>query len=207
MNTDSSHPAVTALITLADTTPDRLARLYRRLVEAAAADGILDVAYITIGTPVGSLLLAATDKGLVRVVFEREDPDQVLETLGARINARVLHAPGRVAAAAREIGEYFAGHRFSFDLSLDFSLSSGFRRLVQQYLSSIGYGHTRTYKDVAQLVGSPRAVRPVGTACATNQLPVVVPCHRVLRTDGSLGGYIGGLDAKATLLTLEEVAA
>ncbi len=153
------------------------------------------------------MLLAATDKGLVRVAFEREDHDQVLETLGARISARVLHAPERVATAAREIDEYFAGHRFSFDLPLDFALSSGFRRWVQQYLSRIGCGHTRTYKDVAQLVDSPRAVRAVGTACATNPLPVVVPCHRVLRTDGSLGGYIGGLDAKATLLTLEETAA
>ncbi|MFD5191838.1 methylated-DNA--[protein]-cysteine S-methyltransferase [Streptomyces sp. NPDC058357] len=91
-------------------------------------------------------------------------------------------------------------------MPLDLSLSSGFRRLVQKHLPEIGYGQTRSYRDMAELVGNPKAVRAVGTACATNPLPIVVPCHRVLRTDGTLGGYIGGLDAKTTLLDLEAAA-
>jgi methylated-DNA-[protein]-cysteine S-methyltransferase len=108
--------------------------------------------------------------------------------------------------AARQVEEYFAGTRHRFDLPLDYRLSGGFRRTVQQLLPSIEYGHTLSYKQVAELVGNPKAVRAVGTACATNPLPVVVPCHRVLRTDGALGGYIGGLDAKTTLLALEKEA-
>jgi methylated-DNA-[protein]-cysteine S-methyltransferase len=101
------------------------------------------------------------------------------------------------------VDEYFDRRRRTFDLPLDLSLSRGFRQLVQRHLPEIGYGETRSYREVAELVGNPKAVRAVGTACATNPLPVVVPCHRVLRTDGSLGGYIGGLEAKTTLLQLE----
>jgi methylated-DNA-[protein]-cysteine S-methyltransferase len=99
--------------------------------------------------------------------------------------------------------EYFAGRRRSFDLPLDHALSSGFRAQVQRLLPGIGYGRTRTYKEVAELAGNPRAVRAVGTACATNPLPLVVPCHRVLRSDGGLGGYLGGTEAKEALLALE----
>lgn len=118
----------------------------------------------------------------------------------------MLEAPARLDRAAAEVEEYFSGHRRAFDLPLDLSLSAGFRRTVQQYLPRIGYGATLSYREVAEQVGSPRAVRAVGTACATNPLPVVVPCHRVLRSDGSLGGYIGGLDAKTALLDLEAAA-
>lgn len=185
---------------------DTLARLHRRLEEAAAAEGLLDVAYTTIDTPVGSLLLAATETGLVRVAYDVENHDAVLASLAGSLSPRVLRAPQRLDAAAREIEEYFAGRRQQFDLPLDYSLSSGFRQLVQRQLSHIPYGRTESYKTVAQIVGNPKAVRAVGTACATNPLPVVVPCHRVLRTDGTLGGYIGGLAAKTTLLNLERAA-
>jgi methylated-DNA-[protein]-cysteine S-methyltransferase len=189
-----------------DVSPDDLTTLRERLAASAARDGLLDVAYTTIDTPVGPLLLAATGNGLVRVAYDREGHDRVLDDLAHRLSPRVLRAPGRLAAAAREIDEYFAGTRHAFDLPLDLSLSSGFRQLVQRHLPGIAYGHTQSYKQVAELVGNPRAVRAVGTACATNPLPVVVPCHRVLRTDGTLGGYIGGLDAKAALLSLEKAA-
>jgi methylated-DNA-[protein]-cysteine S-methyltransferase len=183
-----------------------LAGLHGRLEKAAEAAGILDVAYRTVDTPVGSLLLAATDQGLVRVAYDREGHDRVLDTLAARLSPRILRAPWRLDAAARELDEYFAGVRTRFDLPLDRSLASGFRQQVQRHLSQIAYGHTESYKDVAAILGNPRAVRAVGTACATNPLPVVVPCHRVLRTDGALGGYVGGLEAKAALLTLEKAA-
>ncbi|MGH3426270.1 MAG: methylated-DNA--[protein]-cysteine S-methyltransferase, partial [Mycobacteriales bacterium] len=136
----------------------------------------------------------------------REDHDRVLGVLAARISPRMLRAPRRLDAVARELEQYFAGQRTGFDLPLDFSLSSGFRGTVQRYLSQIGYGRTQSYRQVAEIIGNPRAVRAVGTACATNPLPVVVPCHRVLRSDGTLGGYAGGLEAKATLLTLERTA-
>lgn len=178
--------------------------LHRRLERAAEQADVLDIAYRTIDTPVGPLLLAATGQGLVRVAYQREDFDAVLEVLAARISPRILRAPARLDLAAHQLGEYFSGRRRSFDLPLDYRLSSGFRQVVQHYLPQITYGSTATYKQVADTVGSPRAVRAVGTACATNPLPVVVPCHRVLRTDGSLGGYIGGLDAKTALLAMEQ---
>ncbi len=186
--------------------PETLSRLRRRLGRAAEAEGLLDVAYTTIDSPVGPLLLAATPQGLVRVAFDIEDHDRVLSALSRRLSPRVLRAPGRLDAAARELDEYFSGRRQVFDLPLDLSLSSGFRQLVQRHLPEIGYGQTRTYGQVAALVGNPRAVRAVGTACATNPLPVVVPCHRVLRADGTPGGYIGGPAAKRTLLSLEAAA-
>lgn len=183
-----------------------LSRLHRRLEQAAERANLVDVAYTTIDSPVGTLLLAATPEGLVRVAYAREDHDRVLEALSQKLSPRILRAPKRLDEVAREIDEYFAKHRQVFDLKLDLSLSRGFRRLVQTHLPEIGYGQTRSYRDMAELVGNPKAVRAVGTACATNPLPIVVPCHRVLRTDGTLGGYIGGLEAKTTLLNLEAAA-
>lgn len=186
--------------------PGTLSRLRHRLGLAAEAEGLLDVAYTTIDSPVGTLLLAATPKGLVRVAYDIEDHDRVLYTLSQRLGSRVLRAPRRLDAAARELDEYFSGQRRVFDLPLDLSLSKGFRQLVQRHLPEIGYGQTRTYRQVAELVGNPQAVRAVGTACATNPLPVVVPCHRVVRSDGGMGGYLGGVEAKRTLLALEAAA-
>ena len=182
---------------------DTLARLRLRLGQAAGNEGLLDVAYTTVDSPVGALLLAATPKGLVRVAYDIEDHDRVLETLSKRLSPRVLRAPQRLDAAARQLDEYFAKRRETFDLPLDLSLSTGFRQLVQRRLPEIAYGQTRTYGQVAALVGNPKAVRAVGTACATNPLPLVVPCHRVLRADGTPGGYAGGPGAKVTLLRLE----
>jgi methylated-DNA-[protein]-cysteine S-methyltransferase len=183
-----------------------LGRLHARLVEAAQSDGILDVGYRTVDSPVGTLLLAATELGLVRVAYEVEKHDEVLQSLADRISPRVLEAPGRLDVVARELDEYFAGRLHAFDVALDWRLSSGFRRTVLNHLTDIDYGHTASYATVARLAGNPKAVRAVGTACATNPLPVVVPCHRVLRSDGTLGGYLGGVDAKRTLLSLEAAA-
>jgi methylated-DNA-[protein]-cysteine S-methyltransferase len=185
---------------------DTLLRLRHRLGLAADAEGLLDVAYTTIDSPVGTLLLAATPQGLVRVAYDIEDHDRVLDTLAQRLSPRVLRAPKRLDTAARELDEYFGRQRRVFDLPLDLSLSRGFRQLVQRHLPEIGYGQTRTYKQVAELVGNPKAVRAVGTACATNPLPVVVPCHRVLPASGAPGGYVGGPDAKKALLSLEAAA-
>jgi methylated-DNA-[protein]-cysteine S-methyltransferase len=180
--------------------------LHDRLVAAAEAEGVLDVSYRTIDTPVGLLLLAATDRGLVRVAYDREDHDTVLHTLATKVSPRILSAPGRLDRVAFEVEEYFAGRRKVFEVPLDFRLATGFRRGVLRHLPEIAYGHTESYAQVAAAVGSPKAVRAVGTACATNPLPLVVPCHRVVRSDGSSGGYVGGADAKHTLLALESAA-
>jgi methylated-DNA-[protein]-cysteine S-methyltransferase len=183
-----------------------LAALHDRLAASAEAGGLVDVAYRTLDTPVGPLLLAATGRGLIRVAYQSEDHDQVLAGLASRVSPRVLHAPRRLDPAARQLGEYFEGHRRAFDLPLDLSLSTGFRKIVLSCLPEIAYGATASYAAVAAAAGSPRAVRAVGTACATNPLPVVVPCHRVIRSDGSYGAYLGGPAAKRLLLTLESGA-
>jgi methylated-DNA-[protein]-cysteine S-methyltransferase len=181
-------------------------RLHARLVSAAADVGVLDVAFRMVDSPLGVLLLAATDKGLVRVAYALEDHDRVLARLADTISPRVLRAPARLDLAAREIDEYLSGRRTSFDLPLDLRLSSGFRRTVLGHLPDIAYGTTASYAAIAAAAGSPKAVRAVGSACATNPLPLVVPCHRVVRSDGTIGPYVGGTDAKRTLLTLEAAA-
>jgi len=185
---------------------DHLRRLHAKLAAAADAQDILDIAYRTIETPVGSLLLAATERGLVRVAYATEGHDRVLQDLADRISPRILHHPDRLDAAAQELDEYFEGRRRTFSLPLDRRLSSGFRATVLEHLADIGYGNTASYGTVARLAGRPNAYRAVGTACATNPLPVVVPCHRVVKSDGTLGGYLGGPDAKATLLDIEAAA-
>jgi len=184
--------------------PGALRALRTRLAGRAEEGGLIDIAYRTVDSPVGPLLLAATDAGLVRVAFACEDFGVVLGSLASAFGPRILEAPARLDDAARELDEYFAGTREAFDLVLDHGLSAGFRRTVQEYLPRIGYGHTLTYQQVAAAVGNPKAVRAVGTACATNPLPVVVPCHRVLRSDGRIGGYLGGPEAKAALLEFEQ---
>jgi methylated-DNA-[protein]-cysteine S-methyltransferase len=183
--------------------PAILDRLRQRLVDAATVEGMLDVAYRTVDSPLGPLLLAATETGVVRLAYEREDHDQVLQALARQVSPRVLHAPGRLDQAARQLEGYFAGHRRAFDVPLDLRLSAGFRRQVLDHLRTIAYGHTESYAGVARATGRARAVRAVGSACATNPIPLLVPCHRVLRSDGTLGGYVGGLKAKQALLALE----
>lgn len=180
-----------------------MTRLHDQLVAAADTVRLLDVAYRTVDSPVGTLLLAATDQGLVRVAYELEDHDQVLQTLCNQVSPRILYAPRRLDQVARQVAEYFAGERRDFVLPLDFQLAHGFRREVLTHLAMIDYGQTESYSQVAAATGRPRAVRAVGSACAANPLPIIVPCHRVLRSDGTLGGYVGGLQTKAALLSLE----
>lgn len=183
-----------------------LAALRARLAEDAEADGVLDVAYRTVDSPYGELLVAATPLGVVRVAFEREGHDTVLAELAARISPRILRTGIRTDEAARQLDEYFAGTRRAFELPVDLRLVDGFRRTVVSHLPDIGYGSTASYAALAAAVGSPKAVRAVGSACANNPVPVVVPCHRVVRSDGSIGQYLGGAEVKAALLELESAA-
>ncbi|MBE8523878.1 methylated-DNA--[protein]-cysteine S-methyltransferase [Amycolatopsis sp. H6(2020)] len=177
--------------------------MHERLVADADRQGLLDVAYHTVDSPVGPLLLAATEQGLVKVAFDRQDHDTVLAELAAAISPRILRAPARLAPVARQLDEYFTGERHTFDVPLDLRLARGFRRAVLDHLAEIAYGHTESYAQVATAAGSPKAVRAVGTACALNPVPVVLPCHRVVRSDGSYGQYAGGPEAKRVLLTME----
>jgi methylated-DNA-[protein]-cysteine S-methyltransferase len=182
---------------------EEVALLYAGLVARADDAGLLDVAYRTLDTPVGTLLLAATSSGLVRVAYEREGLDEVLRSLANNISPRILETPRRLDQVAHQLEEYFGGRRTGFDLPIDLRLSAGFRRSVLSYLPVIGYGQTASYQSVAAAVHNPKAVRAVGTACATNPMPIVIPCHRVIRSDGRLGAYLGGAEIKQQLLEME----
>ena len=185
---------------------DHLKRLHARLEREAQAGDLLDIAYRTVDSAVGPLLLAATPLGLLRVAFANESHDSVLQNLSQRISPRILEAPTRLDPVARQLEEFFTGLRHSFDVALDWSLSQGFRRTVLEHLNTdVGYGTTTSYAALASLSGSPKAVRAVGTACATNPIPIVVPCHRVIRSDGAVGAYRGGPAAKRVLLDLERL--
>jgi methylated-DNA-[protein]-cysteine S-methyltransferase len=176
-----------------------------RLAERAAAEGLLDVAYTSADSPFGTLLLARTPKGLVRVGLPNQDADELLVDLAARVSPRVLEAPARLDETRRELDLYFEGKLTEFDLPLDWQLSKDFRRKVLRAIARIPYGQTRSYTEMATSAGNVRAVRAAGTACGSNPLPLVVPCHRVLRSGGALGGYGGGLPMKEGLLRLEGV--
>ena len=177
--------------------------LAQEFVRRAEREGLLDVAYAEVDSPVGRLLVAATHRGLVRVTFPIEAPEKVLEQLAASVSPRVLEAPERLDHVRRALDRYFEGRLHDFDLPLDWQLTQGFYRKVLRATARIPYGQTRSYKQMATKAGSPRAVRATGSALGSNPLPIIVPCHRVLRTGGALGGYGGGLDTKQALLELE----
>ena len=177
--------------------------LRNRLGADAERDGVLDVAYRTIDSPIGPLLLAATPHGLVRVAFGREDHEAVLVELATAISPRMLQVNRRTDVVARQLDEYFSGRRRAFDLAVDLQLAHGFRRTVLAHLREIPYGSTESYATVARAAGNPAAVRAAGSACSHNPIPLVVPCHRVVRSDGTIGQYGGGVDAKRALLTME----
>ncbi len=171
----------------------------------AAEEGLLDVAYTTADSPFGPLLLAQTPRGLVRVGLPNQDAEELLVDLSERVSPRVLEAPAQLDEVRRELDLYFDGKLDHFDLPLDWRLSGGFRQRVLRAISRIPYGQTRSYTEMARKAGNERAVRAAGTACGSNPIPLVVPCHRVLRTGGALGGYGGGLPMKRALLELEGV--
>jgi methylated-DNA-[protein]-cysteine S-methyltransferase len=182
------------------------AGLLERLSARAAREGLLDVAYARVDSPVGSLIAARTSRGLARLAYEDHNGglDAVLEDLAQRLSPRVLEAPAQLDDVRRQLDEYFAGRRDAFDLPVDLSLvRTEFGRAVLRGTAAIPFGQTRSYTDLAGAAGNPRAVRAAGTALGHNPVPIVVPCHRVLRLGGGLGGYTGGVARKRLLLGLE----
>jgi methylated-DNA-[protein]-cysteine S-methyltransferase len=173
------------------------------ITETAASAGLIDVAYATLDSPVGTLLLAVTPRGLVRLAYLNGDEANVLEQLADSVSPRVLAAPRRLDEPRRELDEYFAGRRRDFDFSIDWRLSHGFTRRVLQATANVPYGATATYKQVATEAGNARAVRAAGNALGANPIPIIVPCHRILHSGGGLGGYTGGLERKRLLLAVE----
>lgn len=171
----------------------------------AAAEGVLDLAYAEVESPLGRLLAVATPQGLVHLGYPNRPVDDQLEALAGRISPRIVEAPAELDAVRRQLDEYFAGRRRDFELDLDWQLSAGFARAVLERTAAIPFGETRTYGEMAAAAGSPRAFRAAGSALGSNSIPIVVPCHRVLRSGGGLGGYGGGLDVKRELLELEGV--
>ncbi len=178
----------------------------KRLADRAAAENLLDVAYANVDSPFGPLLVASTRRGLVKISFPLTyDSDETLLELAARISPRVLEAPAQLDEVRRQLDLYFEGKLTAFDLPLDWQLSKGFRLRALRAIDRIPYGKTRSYTQIAASAGNERAVRAAGTACGSNPIPIVVPCHRVLRSGGAMGGYGGGLPMKEALLELEGV--
>ena len=175
----------------------------RRLARQAQAVGLVDVAYAEMDSPFGTLLMASTPKGLVRLAYPEEGNDDVLEDLASTISPRLLQAPEQLDEVRRQLDEYFDGRRQAFELEVDYALSRGFFRRILRATARIPYGQLSTYRVVARDAGNVRAVRAAGNALGSNPVPIVVPCHRVVRTGGGLGGYTGGLDRKRYLLRLE----
>jgi methylated-DNA-[protein]-cysteine S-methyltransferase len=177
----------------------------RRVAERADREGLAEVAYATVDTPLGVAMVAGTSRGLLRVMLPNESPERVLDYIAANLTPRVLELPARLDRERRELDEYFDGRRESFDLELDWRLTpTGFyRKVLRAAARKLPYGVTASYGDVATWAGSPRAYRAAGTALASNPIPIVVPCHRVLRAGGELGQYGGGPEMKEWLLRLE----
>ena len=176
--------------------------LDRRFREAAAAEGLLDVGYDVLDSPVGSLLVAATPRGVCRISYDA-DAEAQAERLARVYGVRVLRAPRAVDAVRRELDEYFSGKREVFDVQLDLAAAPEFTRDVLGELARVPFGEVTTYGHLAARVGRPRAARAVGTVMNRNPLPIVLPCHRVVGSSGSLVGYAGGLERKQALLQLE----
>jgi methylated-DNA-[protein]-cysteine S-methyltransferase len=175
----------------------------QRLAARASEEGVADLAYAVVPSPLGELASVCTRRGLLCLHYGSERLDELLETLAREISPRIVESSGRFATVERQLDEYFAGRREHFELPIDWSLTRGFGRRVLRATARIPYGQVATYTQIAQRAGSPRGMRAAGNALGANPIPIIVPCHRVLRTGGALGGYGGGLDRKRFLLDLE----
>lgn len=179
------------------------ARAAGRLAAAADREGLIDIALARVDSPLGTLVALGTERGLLMLSYSDESLDARLERVAARVSPRILEAPARLDDARRELDEYFSGARRGFDLPIDWSLITGYARAVLEATSAIPYGGAMSYGEVSAAAGNPRGARATGNALGSNPIPIVIPCHRVLRSGGAIGGYTGGLDRKRFLLELE----
>ena len=182
-----------------------LGRFRTALARRAEAEGLLDVAHGTVDSPLGTLTVMVTPRGLVRLSYPGEGIDAQLQELADRVSPRVLAAPDRTDEVRRQLDAYFEHRRRSFDLPIDWRLVRGFAGDVLRATARIPFGSVSSYREVATEAGSPNAYRAAGNALGSNPIPIVVPCHRVLHAGGGLGGYTGGLERKRYLLELEGV--
>ena len=176
-----------------------------RLADQADADGLLDVAWDTLDTPLGELAVFLTPRGLVRLSYGNEPMADTLDELASRVSPRILRSPRRTEQARRELDAYFAGRLRRFDTPVDWTLTRGFTRGVLAATARVPYGETASYGEVAAEAGSPRAARAAGNALSANPIPILVPCHRIIHGDGGIGGYTGGLERKRFLLRIEGI--
>jgi methylated-DNA-[protein]-cysteine S-methyltransferase len=181
-----------------------------RFLARAEEEGLVEVAYGSVESPFGELLAAVTPRGLLRLSYDPSRNEEVLADIAAKVSPRVLEDPARLDPVRRQLDEYFEGRRRRFDLELDWSLTRGFFQKILRETARLDFGQLATYKQMAEAAGSPRAVRAAGNALGSNPIPIVVPCHRIVRTGaklggygGSLGPYIGGPGIKQRLLELE----
>ena len=184
-------------------TPEGLEDASARLAARAQREGLLDVAYAMVDSPLGPLLAVGTEGGLVMLAYTDDGIDDRLARIADAVSPRILEAPARLDPARRELDEYFAGRRRDFDLPIDWALVHGYARAVLERTAAIPYGEARTYGEISAEAGSPRGARATGNALGSNPIPIVIPCHRVLRSGGVLGGYTGGTERKRFLLDLE----
>ena len=169
----------------------------------AKEDGLIDAAYAIVDSPIGRLGAVGTPRGLIALQFGISGMDQLLERIARTVSPRIVESPVYLDDVRRELDEYFEGDRTDFDIPIDWRLMDGFRRRVLRATARIPYGKVSTYRQIATKAGNPKASRATGNALGSNPIPIVVPCHRVLRTGGGLGGYGGGLEIKEFLLNLE----
>ena len=180
-----------------------LDRFRTALARRAEADGLLDVAHGTVDSPLGTLTVMVTPRGLVRLSYPGEGITEQLQELADRVSPRILAAPDRTDEVRRQLDAYFEHRRRAFDLRIDWRLVRGFAGDVLRATARIPFGSVSSYREVASEAGSPNAYRAAGNALGSNPIPIVVPCHRVLHAGGGLGGYTGGLERKRYLLELE----
>ncbi len=187
--------------------PDATRRAAAGIAARAEREGLLDVAYAMVDSPLGPLLAVGTRAGLLMLAYSDDGIDERLARVAAAVSPRILEAPARLDPARRELDEYFAGTRRHFDLPIDWTLVRGYSRAVLERTAAIPYGEARTYAEISAEAGSPRGARATGNALGANPMPIVIPCHRVLRSGGALGGYTGGTERKKFLLDLESIQA
>jgi methylated-DNA-[protein]-cysteine S-methyltransferase len=171
---------------------------------AAVREGLADAIFTRLPTPIGRLLVVNGPQGLVRIAFEGESEDAALAQVASVFGPRVIGSDRELATERDALSEYFEGDTRELTLPVDLRLMHApFRRTVLETLREVPRGKTVSYGELAARAGNPRAARAVGSACAHNPIPIVVPCHRVLPGSGRLGNYAGGPERKRVLLELE----